>query len=388
MEKKLEEMKKQVDPDLKKVIDPLPEAKKDLPLEMMINIHNYKKRAQPLMKEDLWDYIETGALDEVTLNRNSLAFNKIFLRPRAFRDVSKLDLTTKILGEPISMPICIAPTATHKSLHPDGEVGTAKAAAKHKTLMTFSSLANATMEEVAEAEPNLLRWYQLYIFKDKNNAVELVKRAEKAGYKAIVLTSCAPAHPIRERCIRSKIILPATYPLRNLEALATSMKTDPIQLFKTQLAANLTWEDIKWLKSQTKLPLVLKGIQNPVDAELAVKYGADAIWVSNHGGRMLDGVDATINILPSIIKAVKGKIEVYFDSGVRRGTDVIKALALGANAVFIGRPILWGLACEGEKGVYDVLEILKNEFINAMMFTGCRNIKEITNEIVTIRPML
>jgi len=283
------------------------------------------------------------------------------------------------------MPICVAPVATQQSLHEDGEKATIRAAHKHGTLMTLSSLSNCTMEEVASELPESLRWYQLYVFKDRTNAVELIRRAEKSGYKAIVITCCAPTHPIRERCIRSKIILPATHKLRNLEELATRLETDPISLFKHELLPGLTWEDIKWFKSLTKLPIVLKGVQHPEDAKLAVENGIDAIWVSNHGGRMLDGVAATIDMLPEIIEAVKGKIEVYVDSGVRRGTDVFKALAIGARAVFIGRPVLWGLACDGEKGVYDVLEILKKELVNAMMFSGCSNVNEIGREAVGLK---
>ena len=357
-------------------------------LDLMINVQNYKVKAQTMLKENLWDYIETGALDEFTLKRNEKAFSKILLRPRVLRDMSKINLNTTILGEPISMPICIAPTAAHQSLTEEGEKATIKATYKHNTLMTLSSLSNSSLEEVAEAEPRALRWYQLYVFRDKKHAIELIRRAEKSGYKAIVLTCCAPTHPIRERCIRAGITLPNTHSLRNLEALATELKTDPISLFKYDLLSSMTWEDIKFFRSITKLPIVLKGIQDPEDAKLAVKYGADAIWVSNHGGRMLDGVDATIALLPGIVEAVGGKMEVYFDSGIRRGTDILKALALGAHAVFIGRPILWGLTVNGEKGVVDVLEILKKELLNGMIFTGCKNVEEINKDVVSLKPKL
>ncbi|KAG0420415.1 hypothetical protein HPB47_003518 [Ixodes persulcatus] len=316
-------------------------------------------------------YYDGGADEEQTLRENRLAFFRLRLRPRVLRDVETRDKTVTLLGsQKLSMPIGISPTGFQKFAHPEGEKATARAAHKAATVMILSTMSTTSIEDVAAAAPEGLRWFQLYMFKDRDASKDLVQRAEKAGYQAIVLTVDTPLTGNRI-FDRNKLTPLGNLAVSIVEGVAGLLDLsgnayENISLFD----ASLTWDDVKWLKSFTKLPVIVKGILTAEDAIDAVSNGVAAIFVSNHGGRQLDTVTSTIEALPEIIRAVEGRVEVYLDGGIRHGTDVIKALALGAKAVFVGRPALWGLAYNGEEGVTQMLKILRKELDLGMALIG------------------
>ncbi|XP_015138965.1 hydroxyacid oxidase 1 isoform X3 [Gallus gallus] len=311
------------------------------------------------------------------------------LYPRVLRDVSVMDLSTSVLGQKISMPVCVAATAMQRMAHPDGETATAKACHAMGTGMMLSSWATSSIEEVAEAAPGGLRWLQLYVYKDREVTKSLVKRAERAGYKGIFVTVDTPFLGRRIDDVRNKFQLPPHLRLKNFSSNNLDFsgrdfgEDSGLAVYVANaIDASVNWEDIKWLRGLTSLPIVAKGILRADDAKEAVKLGVDGILVSNHGARQLDGVPATIDILPEIVEAVEGKVEVFLDGGIRKGTDILKALALGAKAVFIGRPLIWGLVYQGEEGAKEVLQMLKEEFRLAMALTGCRTVKEIGRTLI------
>jgi isopentenyl diphosphate isomerase/L-lactate dehydrogenase-like FMN-dependent dehydrogenase len=330
-----------------------------------INLLELEMKARESLPQMVYDYCASGANDEITLRENRLAYERITLLPRMLVDVSERHMGTTALGEPVSMPILIAPTAFQGLAHPEGEVATVKAAGAAKTLMTLSTGSTFSIEEVMAVATGPV-WFQLYLFKDRAISASLVKRAEVAGCKAIVFTVDVPLLGRRERDVRNQFKLP--------DGLAPYIASllDPA----------LTWKDIEWLTGMTKLPVLVKGILRSDDALLAVNHGASGVIVSNHGARQLDTTPATISILPEIVDAVGGKVEVYVDGGIRRGTDVLKAIAYGARAVFIGRPVLWGLASGAEAGVRYVLEMLRQEFDLAMALSGCPTLGSITRDLI------
>ncbi len=335
-----------------------------------LNVAEYEALAEPRMHPAAWDYYATGNDDEVTLRENRAAFERIRLRPRMLVDVSQVDTATTALGTPVSMPILIAPTAMHRFACEEGERATARAAGAAGTLMTASTESWCPLEDIAEAATGPL-WFQLYVYPSRSFAEQLVRRAEVAGYRAIVLTVDAPRFSRRQRSMRSEADLPQ-YKTGNFPETAGEADEVPM----------LTWADIAWLRSVTSLPLVLKGLLTAEDALLAVEHGIDGIVVSNHGGRQLDTVPATIEALPEVVEAVAGRCEVYLDGGIRRGTDALKVLALGARAVFVGRPILWGLAVNGEAGARHVLELLHTELELAMALAGRPTIASVGSNIL------
>lgn len=350
---------------------------------------------QPLAKEKLpqmvFDYIAGGSEDGISMRENEMAFGRIQFRPRTMVDVSHQDLSTEVLGDKISFPIMLAPTALHRLVHEDGELATARAAAALNTVMTLSTVASQSIEDVA-AEADGLKWFQLYCFKEREASKYLVERVEAEGFKAICLTVDTPRMGRREADIRNSFHLPPGVVIKNFDTYEKFKDLDP-ELLSSMVAAfvntmfenALTWKDIEWLRSITKLPILLKGILTREDATLAVEHGVDGIIVSNHGGRQLDGVSATIEALPEVVEAVQGRAEVLMDGGVRRGSDVLKALALGAKAVMIGRPYVWGLALNGEAGIKRVLSILREELEIAMALAGCPTIDDIDSSIVQMR---
>ena len=296
------------------------------------------------------------------------------------------DLSATVLGEKISMPVIIAPTAFHRLAHPEGELAVARAASAEQTIMTLSTLSNSGVEEVAR-ETNLPLWFQLYVFKDRGVTRELVAKAEKAGCKALVLTVDAPLLGRRIRDVRNRFNLPDGIVVKNLEPfmkeiLPRQQDSGIAGYFARNLDPSLSWKDVDWLRSITRLPVIVKGIICTEDAMLAVENGVDGIVVSNHGGRQLDTCRATIDALPGIAEAVSKKILLLMDRGVRRGTDVLKAIALGADAVLIGRPVIYGLGYDGENGVRKVLDILRTELDLAMALCGCRSIGEIKKSLI------
>lgn len=308
------------------------------------------------MEPGAWAYYQSGSDDEVTLRANRAAFERIQLRPRMLVDVSRCDIHTTVLDTAIEMPILIAPTAFHCLAHPEGECATARAAARVGTLMVASTSSTRSLEDIAVASNGPL-WFQLY-FHDKESAENLVRRAADAGYRALVVTADSPRWGNKERSQRAGFALPPHLHKANLPDEQSSKHV------------TITWESLDLLRSMTSLPILLKGILTAEDALLAVQHGVKGVIVSNHGGRQLDSVPASIEVLPEIVDAVSGQCEIYLDGGIRRGTDILKAIALGARAVLVGRPALWGLAVSGEDGVKDILDILRAELELAMRLAG------------------
>ncbi len=333
-----------------------------------INIHDYEVIAQQKLDKTIWDYFQGGSDDEVTLRANRSVFERLRLRPRMLVDVSVCKLATTVLDIPVSMPVLVAPTAFHGLVHPDGECATARAAGASNALMIVSTTASYPLEEVARAATGPL-WFQLYVH-TRQTAQELVQRAEQSGYRAIVLTVDTPRLGNRERDRRNAF---------NSLAIDSANHRGSRRPYSGD---TLNWEFVSWLRSCTSLPLLVKGILTAEDALLAVEHGAAGIIVSNHGGRQLDSCLTSIEALPEIVEAVGGRCEVYCDGGIRRGTDVLKALALGAKAVCIGRPIIWGLAANGQAGVQHVLELLRAELELALALVGCPDIKDINRSYV------
>lgn len=354
-----------------------------------ITISDFEFLAKKKLSQMAYDYYSSGANDEITLRENCEAYKRIFLKYRVLVDVSKRDLSTVVLGQKISMPVMIAPTAFHKMAHPEGEVAVTKAAGSAGTIMIVSTLSNSDIEDIVKAsdENNGTVWFQLYVYTDREATRDLIKRVDAAGCKAIVLTVDAPFLGTRERDVRNKFSLPNGLSVRNLipfskENLPVKNTSGITGYFADYLDPSLSWRDIEWIRSVTSLPLIIKGIACREDALLAVEYGADGIVVSNHGGRQLDTCRATIDVLPEVSDAVHDKIEILIDGGIRRGTDVIKAVALGAKAVLIGRPVIWGLAADGQNGVSIILEIFRKEIDLALALCGCDTVKKISRELI------
>ncbi len=338
-----------------------------------INISEYEALARARMETVEWDFYAGGSDDEVTLRTTRAAFERIRLRPRVLVDVSACDLRTTVLGTRVSMPILVAPMAFHGLAHPEGECETARAAGESGTLMVTSTTSNRSLEEIAAAAGGPL-WFQLYTYGGFEISASLVKRAEMAGYRAIVLTVDLPRVGRRERDIRNNFNLPSRLFEGNFEGIDI-----PDDTFVT-----LTWESIAWLRGVTSLPIVIKGILTAEDAQQAAEHGVDGIVVSNHGGRQLDTTLPAIEALPDVVEAVAGRCEVYMDGGIRRGTDVLKALALGARAVLLGRPVLWGLAANGAAGARHVLEMLRDELELAMVLSGRPTLTSIDRSLVRL----
>jgi 4-hydroxymandelate oxidase len=353
----------------------------------VLNLRELETRARALLPQMAYDYYVSGANDEVTLRENRAAYERIVVLPHVLVDVSIRDMGTTVLGEPVSMPIVIAPVAFQRLAHPEGELATAKSACAAGTLMSLTTLSTCSIEETMAVTTGPA-WFQLYVFKDREVTASLVKRAEAAGCKAIVLTVDVPFTGRRERDVRNRFTLPDHLSAKNLwpagwRDLPKSVASSGMPAYVGSLFdATLNWKDLEWLAGLTKLPLLIKGILRPDDALRAVQHGAAGIIVSNHGGRQLDTTPASISVLPEIVDAVGGSVEVYVDGGIRRGTDVLKAVACGARAVLVGRPILWGLAVGGEAGVTAVLELLRQEFDLAMALSGCPTLAKITRDLV------
>eukprot|EP00271_Cylindrocystis_brebissonii_P013184 TRINITY_DN32815_c0_g1_i1.p1 TRINITY_DN32815_c0_g1~~TRINITY_DN32815_c0_g1_i1.p1 ORF type:complete len:373 (+),score=99.13 TRINITY_DN32815_c0_g1_i1:129-1247(+) len=350
-------------------------------MEGVTNVTELQVIAKSKLPKQNYDYYASGAEDEWTLQENRKAFERILFRPRILIDVTKVDMSTSILGYRLSMPIMLAPTAMQRMAHPEGELATARAAASFNTAMVLSSWATSSVEEVSSVGPGL-RFFQLYVYKDRNVVRQLVQRAERAGFKAIALTVDTPRLGRREADIKNRFVLPAGLTLKNFEGLDmgkmdAAADSGLAAYVAGQIDRSLSWKDVQWLQSITTMPIFVKGVLTGEDAKLAVKYGADGIIVSNHGARQLDYVPATISCLEEVVHAVEGRVPVFLDGGVRRGTDVLKALALGAKGVFVGRPVLWGLATAGEAGVKKVLQMLHDELELAMALAGCTKVADI-----------
>jgi isopentenyl diphosphate isomerase/L-lactate dehydrogenase-like FMN-dependent dehydrogenase len=367
---------------------------------ILLNVEDYHQAAKEKLSKMAYDYYRSGADDEITLHENTAAYRRIKLRPKVFVDVTHHSTNVNSCAVSLlngqttcSFPVLIAPTAMHRMADEGGERSTARAAVQANTVMILSTLSTTRIEDVAEEHQQALKeyptstsqlWFQLYILKDRQFTAKLIDRVEKAGFRALVVTVDACRFGNREVDHRNSFRLPENMQLENLyDAGLKQAKDEHVSALNDFIAKNLdaslTWADIKWLRQVSRLPIIVKGIMTSEDAQSAVQAGVDGIVVSNHGARQVDTTASTIEVLPEIVAAIqamqnKKKIDIYIDGGIRRGTDVLKALALGADAVLIGRPILWGLATNGCQGVVDVLEVFRREFKLAMMLCGCTSL--------------
>lgn len=352
-----------------------------------VNLFEYERLAKACMTQMAFDYYAGGAMDEITVRANHRAYDEIFLRYRVLSGVGTRDTSTTVLGHRMAVPVIVAPSAFHCLAHPLGEVATARGAAAAGVIYVMSTMSNTSMEAVAKACAGP-RWFQLYVYRDRGVTRSLVQRAEAAGFTALELTVDAPVPGQREADIRNHFHLPTGLTLGNLITPELAQVPDVsgqsgVSAYVARLLDdNLTWRDVEWLRSITRLPVLVKGIVRGDDAKQAVASGMDGIVVSNHGGRQLDTAWPTIRALPEVVEAVAGRVPVLVDGGIRRGTDVLKALAHGAQAVQVGRPILWGLAVDGEAGVHNLLDLLRAEFDQAMALCGCRSVADITADLL------
>ncbi|MEW9856759.1 alpha-hydroxy acid oxidase [Novosphingobium sp. M1R2S20] len=347
---------------------------------------DYEALARERMSEGAWAYFSGGAGDEWTLRENLAAFTRLPLRSRALRELTGGHTGTALLGLDLAAPILLAPIAFQRLAHPDGERAAVMAAGALDTAMVVSTQASVSLEEIAQGASGPL-WFQLYIQPDRAFTAELVRRAEEAGYRALVVTVDAPVNGARNREQRSGFVLPPGVEAVNLRGMR-SLPPAPqgALLLGTPLAETAAvWPDLEWLRGLTRLPIVLKGIVDPADARRGVAAGADGIIVSNHGGRALDGVPAAIELLPDVCAAVDGAVPVLMDGGVRRGIDVLRALALGAKAVLVGRPYVYALAAAGALGVAHSIRILRAELELAMALTGCAQVSAIDRSVLMAR---
>jgi len=349
----------------------------------LLNLRDYEQLARERLPQMVYDYYAGGAGDEITVRENEQAWARVRLRPRVLVNVSACDSSTAILGQPVSMPLMTAPCALNALAHSEGELAVARATTAAGIIQVLSTLSAYSLEEVAAAA-NGQRWFQLYCYRDQGLTRALVERAEAAGFAALCVTVDVAVPGPRERDVRNRFKVPPHVRVANLAHLVPD-DADGSALLKyvsDQFDPSLTWEALDWLRDLTRLPLVVKGLLTAEDARLAVEHGVSGIVVSNHGGRQLDSVAATCDALPEVAAAVAGQAEVFVDGGIRRGTDILKAIALGARAVLIGRPYLWGLAVAGEDGVRRVLNLLRDEFRLSMALAGCPKIGDIRAALI------
>lgn len=333
-------------------------------------------QARERLAPDVYDYIAGGAGDEVTLAANDAAWSDLRLRPRVLRDVTTVDLATTVLAQPLASPVGVAPTAFHGLAHPEGEVATSRGAAAAGALYVVSTRATATSAAIAAAAPSAPRWHQVYVLRDRDRTADLVVAARDAGCAALVLTADTPVLGRRLRDVRNRFVLPPAVG-------GSSMELGPgVEGNLTDQDPSVTFADIAWLRDLAGLPVVVKGVLRGDDARACIGAGAAGVWVSNHGGRQLDGAVPTATALVEVVDAVAGGGEVYVDGGIRSGTDVLKALALGARAAFLGRPVLWGLAAGGADGVAAVLRHLTRDFALAMALAGAASVSSISRDLI------
>jgi isopentenyl diphosphate isomerase/L-lactate dehydrogenase-like FMN-dependent dehydrogenase len=379
-----------------------------VPAAALHSVADARQRARRVLPRVVFDYVDGGAEDEVTMAENERAFRELAFRPRMAVGVAEPDLGTTVLGTELSFPVLLAPCGLVRLLHPDGAAGAGRAAAGRGTIWVLSTVAGATLESVADAGGH--RWFQLYAPGGRDEAATMLERAESAGYEALVVTVDTPALGNRERDVRNGVAPPLRLDARTAIALgpqvlarprwALRMMRDGVSLFGrprpagggdlakrdngigaagavSMLASPFSWDDVAWIRQRWTRPLVVKGVLSAEDARLAAGAGADAVVVSNHGGRQLDGAPATARVLPEVVAAVGGQTEVLVDGGIRRGGDVLKALALGARAVLVGRAYLYGLAAAGQGGVEQILDALRSEMTRDMRLLGCSSVAEL-----------
>jgi 4-hydroxymandelate oxidase len=352
-----------------------------------VSVTDLRDAARQRLAAQVWDYVEGGSGSETTVGANRAAFDEVHLWPRVLTGVSEPDLATRLLRTHSSMPVAVAPMALQRIVHPDGEIGAARAAKAAGVPFTVSTMSSDTIEDVAGT--GALTWFQLYWLRDRDEVVRLVRRAEDAGCEALMLTVDVPVLARRPRDIRNRFSVPEGVEPVNLAGRAGLRAPEPGQSGLARHTAatfepSLGWRDVEWLHSVISLPLALKGILHPDDARRALSTGADALIVSNHGGRQLDGAVPSLTALPAVVAAVAGQCPVLLDSGVRSGTDILKALALGAAGVLVGRPVLWGLASHGQDGVRQVLSLLRDELTTDMTLAGCADVASVNQLRTTV----
>lgn len=350
----------------------------------LFDVADFERAAQAQMSSMAWEYVAGGAADEITLRWNQEAYRRLRLRPRALVDVSQLDTTVRLFGRELPHPILFAPAAYQKLFHPEGELAVVQGANATDTTFTVSTSATTSIEDIAAAAKKPL-WFQLYVQRDRELTRELVRRAAAAGYEALVVTVDTPVLGPRYRELRAKFALPPGMErvnLRGSKGVTGAHRPTEKEIYSVTLDPTLTWKDIEWLRGITRLPVLLKGIMTADDAERAVQAGVAGIIVSNHGARNLDTLPATLDTLPEVAAKISGRLPVLFDGGIRRGTDILKALALGANAVMIGRPYLFGLGAQGATGVARVVNVLRRELESAMALTGRRTLADLDASVI------
>lgn len=351
-----------------------------------VNLHEYEAAARAALSPMVYDFVAGGAGDEETVRANREAFRRWRLLPRVLTGPGEVSLATTVVGQPVSLPVLIAPTGLHRQVHPAGELATARAAKAAGTIFTLSTASNCTIEEVAAVAGPW--WFQLYVFKDRGITRHLVERAAAAGAGALMVTVDVPKLGRREADERNRYALAPGLAMANLEAAihrlvpAADGGSGLTSYVGSLWDATLSWADLDWLASITSLPIIPKGMLHPADAVLAVDHGAKAVLVSNHGGRQLDSAIAALDALPAVADAVGDRAEVLVDGGIRRGTDVIKALALGARATLIGRPVLWGLAAAGETGARHVLDLLRAELELDLLLCGLKSVQDVPRSLL------
>ena len=382
-------------------------------MKTIINIEDARRIAYRRLPKFVFDFVDGGAEDEVTLQANRRAFSEIKFNPRVLVDVSERDISTIVLGEPVKLPVLLAPAGGIRLIRREGELAAAGAAGCEGTIFALSTASNYNIEEVAAVATGPL-WFQLYPLGNREDTASLVKRAQQAGYKALCICVDVAVPGKRERDLRNKATIPPQVSwnkalqivrrplwlrhylfgprislgnLEDLESFRGMPHKAVLMSMKNMGLANaaLNWDDLTWLRELWTGPLVVKGIMNAEDARRALNHGVNGIVVSNHGGRQLDGQPTTIEVLPEVVAAVAGHAEVFIDSGIRRGTDVVKAIALGARACLIGRPYLFGMAMGGEAGVIQVLQILRNEIDRTMALLGCRSLTDLNHTALRLR---
>ena len=355
-----------------------------------VNLFEYEELAKERINKSDYDYIAGGATDEITIRRTRAVLDSIMLRPNMMVDISERNLSTTVLGHPISLPLMLDPAGHHSMASDEAEIATVRAAGAMGTVMVLSSHASRTLEEVAQESSGPI-WFQQYLFKDRELTLEMANRAEEAGYSALCLTADAKVPPKRERNIRNNYVggVSPNYSKIDLGTHTSTFGADAPAGPRDIRDPAATWDDLDWLASNTRLPVVVKGIMRGDDGRRCAEYGAKGVIVSNHGGRYLDTTFASIEVLPEVVDQVEGRIEVYLDGGIRRGTDILKALALGARAVLMGRPLFWGLGVDGEAGLRAVITMLRDELSGAMGMCGRPTINSIDRDIIgTVSPLL
>jgi 4-hydroxymandelate oxidase len=354
-------------------------------LELPLTISDFERRAAEVMPAGAHGYFAGGAGDEITLRDNVAAWRRLALRPRVMVDCTARDPSTTVLGRAHAHPLIVAPTAFQALASAEAEAATARGAAATDTVFCLSTLSSTGVEELAERAPDARRWFQLYVFKDRAVTREIVAAAVEHGYEALVLTVDLPVFGARERDLRSGFELGEDTAMPNVRA-AGARGTLRLQELAALLDPSLTWDDVGRFAADSGLPVLVKGVLTPEDARRAVNSGASGIVVSNHGGRQLDTVLSGADALPAVVEEVGDELDVLVDGGIRRGTDVLKALALGARAVLLGRPVLWGLAVGGEQGVRRVLRLLLAEIDNALALAGAPRAAELDRSWVQRAP--